>query len=76
MRVFIGVPGILFAVFLLLGFGLPEKVDAQDLEPRRWSHLPTGQNIVGVGYAYTEANVFFSPIWKITNGTSRQNNLG
>jgi len=64
-------------IFLLLtGFGLPESVSAQDLEPRRWSHLPIGQNIVGVGYAYTEANIFFNPVWKITDGTSRINSLG
>ena len=64
-------------IFLLLtSFGLPESVSAQDLEPRRWSHLPIGQNIVGVGYVYTEANIFFSPVWKITDGTSRINSLG
>ena len=66
----------LFSVFLLISAGLPSLVSAQDLEPRRWSHLPIGQNIVGVGYIYTEANVFFSPVWKITDGTSRINGLG
>jgi hypothetical protein len=66
----------LFTILLLIGVGLPEQVRAQDLEPRRWSHLPTGQNIVGVGYIYTEANVFFSPVLKITDGISRINGLG
>jgi len=66
----------LSVLLMLVCLGLPESVCAQDLEPRRWSHLPSGQNIVGVGYGYTEANVYFSPIWKITDGTSRQNNLG
>jgi hypothetical protein len=66
----------LFAILLLIGLGLPEQVSAQDLEPRRWSHLPAGQNIVGVGYIYTEANVFFSPVLKITDGASRINGLG
>jgi hypothetical protein len=27
-------------------------VFSQDLEPRRWSHLPTGGNFGGAGYAY------------------------
>jgi hypothetical protein len=64
-------------VFLMLiSLGLSGRVTAQDLEPRRWSHLPTGLNIVGVGYGYTEANVFFSPVWKLTDGTSRINALG
>ena len=66
----------LFAILLLIGLGLPEQASAQDLEPRRWSHLPSGQNIVGVGYIYTEANVFFSPVLKITDGVSRINGLG
>jgi hypothetical protein len=48
----------------------------QDLEPRRWGHLPIGQNIVGVGYAYTEADLYFSPVLKITDGVSRVNSLG
>jgi hypothetical protein len=63
-------------ILLFISLGLPGQTSAQDLEPRRWSHLPTGQNIVGVGYIYTEANVFFSPVWKITDGTSRINGLG
>jgi hypothetical protein len=66
----------LMAIFLLISFGMPGQASAQDLEPRRWSHLPTGLNIVGAGYAYTEANVFFSPVLNIINGTSRINSLG
>ena len=61
---------------LLMCLGLVQQASAQDLEPRRWSHLPTGQNIVGVGFIYTEANVFFSPVLKITDGVSRINGLG
>jgi hypothetical protein len=67
---------ILTLILLLVSSGLAEQVSAQDLEPRRWSHLPIGQTIVGVGYGYTEANVFFSPVLKLTDGTSRINGLG
>jgi len=64
-------------VFLLMNIlAWSERAGAQDLEPRRWSHLPTGQNILGLGYAYTEANIFFSPVLKITDGTSRINGWG
>ena len=66
----------LLLFLLLIGSGVPEPVNAQDLEPRRWSHLPTGLTMVGVGYAHTEADIFFSPALKITDGTSRQNNFG
>ena len=66
----------LLVILLLISPGLSERVCAQDLEPRRWSHLPIGQNTVGVGYIYTEANIFFNPFLKITDGTARINNLG
>ena len=66
----------LLVILVLISLGLSERAGAQDLEPRRWSHLPIGQTIVGVGYGYTEANVFFSPVWKLTDGTSRINGLG
>lgn len=65
----------LLVSFLMISLGYSERAGAQDLEPRRWSHLPTGQNIIGVGYVYTEANVFFSPVLKITDGVSQINSL-
>lgn len=68
--------GSLLALLMVSSLCLPAQVSAQDLEPRRWTHLPTGLNIVGAGYGYTEANVYFSPFWKITDGTSRINSLG
>ena len=66
----------LLLMLLLILPGLPEQASAQDLEPRRWSHLPIGQNIVAVGYVYTEVNIFFSPALSITDGMSRINSLG
>ena len=68
-------PRCILFLLLLISLGLSAQVRAQDLEPRRWSHLPTGQHIVGVGYVYTEANIFYSPILQITDGTSRINSL-
>ena len=50
---------------LFLVLGLPLLCLAQDLEPRRWSHLPTGKNFVGGGYSYTEADIFFDPVLRI-----------
>ncbi len=43
---------------------------AQQLEPRRWTHLPVGVNFAAVGYAYTESDIFFDPALKIENATS------
>ena len=50
-------------VFLILG--LPFLCLAQELEPRRWSHLPTGTNFVGGGYVYTEADISSDPVLRI-----------
>jgi hypothetical protein len=38
---------------------------AQDLEPQRWSHLPTGIHFAGAGYAYTDGNISFNPVLRI-----------
>jgi Putative MetA-pathway of phenol degradation len=40
---------------------------AQDIEPRRWSHLPLGANFGGVAYAYTEGDIFLNPVQRIEN---------
>ena len=41
---------------------LCNSVHAQDLEPRRWSQMPTGLNFAGVGYGYTDGDIFFDPL--------------
>jgi len=64
---------ILTIVILLAIIVLPEPANAQDLEPRRWGHLPSGMNMVGLGYVYTDAFVYFSPFWKIKNTSARIN---
>jgi hypothetical protein len=35
---------------------------SQDIEPRRWSPIPLGTNVVGAGYSYTSGDVFFDPL--------------
>jgi hypothetical protein len=52
-------------IFSVLGLPLPTLAD--DLEPRRWSHLPIGMNNVGVAYARTEADIGFDPALQIEN---------
>lgn len=54
----------------ILALGLPLltlTAPAQDLEPRRWSHLPTGMSILGGGYAYTNGTIAFNPVLRIEN---------
>lgn len=59
------------AVLALLLASLP--VAAQDLEPRRWTHLPVGTNTFAVGYAGKKADIYFNPLIGITDGSSDTN---
>jgi hypothetical protein len=40
---------------------------AQDIEPRRWSHLPIGANFAGAAYAYTTGDIYLDPELKLEN---------
>ena len=57
--------GWCLCVFLVLG--LPFLCLAQELEPRRWGHLPIGTNFAGGGYSYTEADISIDPVLRIEN---------
>jgi hypothetical protein len=35
---------------------------SQDIEPRRWTPIPLGTNILGAGYSFTSGDVFFDPL--------------
>lgn len=41
---------------------------AQDLEPRRWTHLPVDTNVLGLGYLYTKGDIRFDPVLRIEGG--------
>jgi len=41
---------------------------AEELEPRRWAHLPINTNFSGAAYAYTKADISFDPVLKIEDG--------
>ena len=40
---------------------------AQDIEPRRWSHVPIGANFAGAAYAYTTGDIYFDPELQLKN---------
>ncbi|CAA6680205.1 MULTISPECIES: transporter [unclassified Lentimonas] len=50
----------LLLAFSLAG-GLATSLCAQELTPRRWSHLPSDINVIGVGQVYTEGDIYFDP---------------
>ena len=48
---------------------------AQDLEPRRWSHLPSNLNFIGIGYGYGSGDILFDPLLLIETAEFRNQNL-
>ena len=48
---------------------------AQDLEPRRWTPLPAGTNILGVAYAHTSGDLNFDPLLDIEDATVKRDSL-
>lgn len=41
----------------------------QDVEPRRWAHLPVDSNLVGLAYAHTRGDVAFDPVLDISEAS-------
>jgi hypothetical protein len=62
---------ILAAVTLLMLSQVFFSGDAmsQDLEPRRWSHLPTGLNVLGMAGGWTQGDILFDPVLLIEDAT-------
>jgi hypothetical protein len=58
----------LFSLFLLNLLICALPCTAEELEPKRWSHLPLDKNFVGTGYANTEASISLDPVLRIENG--------
>ncbi len=38
---------------------------SQDLEPRRWTVMPEGMNVIGMGYGHTFGDLLFDPVMQI-----------
>jgi hypothetical protein len=60
---------LLRGMVLLLLAMLNGPLQAQDLEPRRWSHLPSGLNVLGLGVGYTNGDILFDPALNIEDAT-------
>ena len=54
---------------LLLAWLVPVAAFAQDLEPRRWTHLPVGTNVAGASYLYTRGEVLLDPVLELEDVT-------
>ena len=54
---------------LLLAWLVPVAAFAQDLEPRRWTHLPVDSNVAGASYLYTGGEVRLDPVLELEDVT-------
>ncbi len=54
-------PSYLASLALLLG----STLCAQDLEPRRWTPLPSGTTILGITYGHNSGDIGFDPVLEI-----------
>jgi len=64
---------LLLAVCLLTQFAMP--CAAQELEPRRWSHLPIDTNFASLIYGRKDADIDFDPVLRIENATQEMSTL-
>lgn len=53
----------------LLCLSLTGPTIAQDIEPRRWTPLPVGTNVIGAAAIHTAGDVFFDPVLKVEDTT-------
>jgi hypothetical protein len=69
---------ILTAVGIMMVFtmGFLPTSYAADLESRQWSHLPMETNFVGIGYAYTWADIFLDPVLLIEDAEMKMQTWG
>ena len=61
---------------LLLTLVSATTAEAQELEARRWNHLPVNTNFHGVGYAYAEGDISLDPVLQIDDATVKLHTLG
>lgn len=59
----------------LLANSIASNSFALDLDPGRWNHLPVGVNLAGLGYAYTEADIYFNPTLQLENVKAKINTV-
>lgn len=60
----------------LIIFGLTcNLIFSQDIEPRRWSTIPVGTQVAGIGFVHTFGDIEFDPLLQAENTTLSVNSL-
>ncbi len=65
-----------WASMIFLTLAAAHDAQAQELEPRRWSHLPAGINFAALAYAYTDGNIFLDPAILVEDAQAEIHSLG
>jgi hypothetical protein len=55
---------------------LSGQAPAQDIEPRRWTPIPLGVNVVGAGYGHTSGEIFVDPVLRIEDAEFDADTVG
>ena len=63
-------------ILLVLMFCWSGQLFAQDLEPRRWTQMPTGLNFAGIGIGHTEGDILFDPVLLVEEATFDMETVG
>ena len=66
----VSVFGARFLFILCLWVLLAQQAHSQDVEPRRWTPLPVGTRILGVGYAKTAGDIALDPLLQFEDGNT------
>ena len=53
----------------LIALSVAAPAPAQDIEPRRWTPLPVGLNVISAGLSYDQGNIAFDPALQIEDAT-------
>ena len=67
---------IKFTLSLLTLFSLSMMpLFSQDLEPRRWTVIPVGTNVIGIGYGHTFGDLLLDPVLQVENAVVKVDTL-
>ncbi|MEM9236487.1 MAG: transporter [Verrucomicrobiota bacterium] len=63
-------------LLLLASLAMAPVSFGQDLQPRRWTHVPVGSTFTGATYAYTDADIYLNPSLRVEDATLDIHTLG
>ena len=66
---FSGNQSIQLVVFILFLFGYSNSVFSQDIEPRRWTPMPLGVHVIGLGYGFQSGTLYFDPALQVRDAS-------